>query len=109
MRSRAISAASVAAATASAPFGLCRYQRRPCSVWSARRASTSASSVRPGHASALLRYSGRACSTAWSAVKASADAAAAGSASSSPGATNSRNCSRAASMSVLFHLVKRPG
>ncbi len=64
MRSRAASTAFVAAAMASAPFGLCRYQRRLCSISYARRASASVSSARPSHASALLRYSGRACSTA---------------------------------------------
>ncbi len=68
----------------------------PCSVWHARRASASA--VRPGHTMALLRYSGRTCSTARSAAKASTDAAAARSASNSPGATSSGSRWRAASM-----------
>lgn len=45
----------------------------------ARRASASASSVRPSRPSALLRYSGSAASTAWSTAKASTDAAPAGS------------------------------
>jgi hypothetical protein len=60
VRSRAVSAALVAAATASAPFGLARNQRRFCSVAYARRTSASASSVPPSIASALRRYPGAA-------------------------------------------------
>ncbi len=64
VRCRAVSAAFVAAATASAPFGFARNQRRFCSVPYARRASASASSVWPSIARAHRRYSGAACCTA---------------------------------------------
>ncbi|MDQ1051970.1 hypothetical protein QFZ76_010295 [Streptomyces sp. V4I2] len=58
-----------------------RNHLRFCSVLYAHRASASASSVRPSRPRVLVRYSGSACSTAWSALKASADAAATGTAS----------------------------
>ena len=62
-RSRAVSAACVAAATASAPVRFARNQRRPCSVAYARRASASASADRASAASAYRRYSRAACSS----------------------------------------------
>lgn len=98
MRSRAVSAAFFPAATASAPFGFARNHLRFCSVAYARRASASASSVQPSRPRALLRYSRNACSTTWSAAKASADAAATGSDSNSPGSTSSINSRQAVTM-----------
>ncbi|MFF6992012.1 hypothetical protein [Streptomyces sp. NPDC010273] len=49
--------------------------------------NSTASRIRPSRSSALLLYSGSAASTAPSSVKASTDAAPAGSASGSPGST----------------------
>lgn len=62
VRSRAVSAAFVAAATAFAPFGLGLNQRRFCSTLYACRASASTSPVRSRRPRALLRYCGSACS-----------------------------------------------
>ncbi|GCD32903.1 hypothetical protein OEIGOIKO_00621 [Streptomyces chrestomyceticus JCM 4735] len=58
--------------------GLCRNQGRPCSDRNARRASASASCVRPSTARASAWYSPTACCAACNAVNADASAAACG-------------------------------